>query len=93
MAKGYTYGFKWEIWTNVSNPSERSWVLVYNDDGIDDPMGEVVKSDARYVATVYPKQSKIFTTLSDAKMYVEDGFGIRITKKKTAKKKITKKGY
>lgn len=91
MAKGYTNGFKWEIWYNASNPSEWNWELVYNDDGIDDPMGEVVRSGSYYVANLnISRPSKKFKTLTDAKRYVEGEFGVSITKKKskkTAKKK------
>lgn len=87
----YTYGFKWEIWYNASNPSDWSWELVYNDDGIDDPMGEVVKSGSYYVAEPNtPRPSKRFKTLTDAKRYIEGEFGIEITKKRTVKKTATK---
>ena len=91
MAKGYTNGFKWEVWYNASNPSEWNWELVYNDDGIDDPMGEVVRSGSYYVANLnISSPSKKFKTLTDAKRYVEGEFGVSITKKKS-KKTVKKK--
>lgn len=90
MAKGYTYGFKWEWYYNVKNPSEKEWILVYNDDGIDDTMGEVYKSGSSYVARLTAHTPVRFTTLTDAKRYVEGEFGVEITKKRTVKKTATK---
>lgn len=87
---GYTYGFKWERYYNIKNPSEKEWMFLYNDDGIDDTMGMIYKSGSSYIANLTAHTPVTFTTLTDAKRYIEGEFGVSITKKRTVKKIATK---
>lgn len=92
---GYIYGFKWERYYNVKNPSETALWLVYHDDeaDIDDPMADVVKEGKMYVARKYPYTER-FTTLTDAKRWAESkviGMGDYLTKPRSVKKTATKK--
>ena len=78
-------GWRWEML------DRNEWWLMLDDDGFSDPMGYVKKTKGLipYKATIEHGRNKprYFDYLTDAKRYIEEYWGIKLTKKRIGKSK------
>ncbi|MBQ1293614.1 MAG: hypothetical protein IIY21_06220 [Clostridiales bacterium] len=74
----------WVTYTNAKD----EWVLMYWDSSleVEDSFGHIVKRDGKYIAENDRNERKTFRYLTDAKIFCEKVFEIKLTKPRTAKK-------
>lgn len=74
----------WITYKNAKN----EWVLMYWDSSleVEDPFGRIVKRNGMYIAENDRNERKTFRYLTDAKIFCEKVFGLKLTKPRTARK-------